>query len=87
MSADDVRPPKLAAHSRLEPVHRHALRGIAMRPLASVPFRHDFDPDVDFFEILTEGEEWDHARRLGNVAYLAEGKLAECDAYLFWRGG
>lgn len=87
MSPEDVRPPKLAAHSRLEPVHRHALRGIGMRPLASVPFRHDFDPDVDFFDILTEGEEWDHARRQGNIAYLADGKIAECDAYLFWRGG
>jgi type VI secretion system protein ImpJ len=87
MSPEDVRPPKLAAHNRLEPVHRHALRGIALRPLPSVPFRHDFDPDVDFYEILTENEEWDHARRQGNIAYLADGKIAECDAYLFWRGG
>ncbi len=85
--AEEVRPPKLAAHSRLEAVHRHALRGIALRPLASVPFRHDFDPDVEFFEIVAEGEEWDHARRQGNVAYLAEGPIAECETYLFWRGG
>ncbi|HKE15742.1 MAG TPA: type VI secretion system baseplate subunit TssK [Kofleriaceae bacterium] len=87
MTADELRPPKLAAASRLETVHRHALRGVALRPLASVPFRHDFDPDVDFFEILAEGEEWDHARREGNIAYLAEGPLAECATYLFWRGG
>ena len=87
MTADDVRMPKLAAASRLEPVHRHALRGITMRPLTSVPFRHDFDPEVDFFEIVTEGEEWDHARRESNVAYLAEGRVAECETYLFWRGG
>jgi len=87
VTADDLRPPKLAAASRLETVHRHALRGVALRPLASVPFRHDFDPDVDFFEIVAEGEEWDHARREGNIAYLADGRLAECETYLFWRGG
>jgi type VI secretion system protein ImpJ len=87
MTAGDVPLPKLAAAGRLETVHRHALRGITMRPLTSVPFRHDFDPDVDFFEILAEGEEWDHARRSGNIAFLAEGRAAECETYLFWRGG
>ncbi|HTE51628.1 MAG TPA: type VI secretion system baseplate subunit TssK [Kofleriaceae bacterium] len=86
-SRDELRPPKLAAAGRLETVHRHALRGVPLRPLASVPFRHDFDPDVEFFEILADGEEWDHARRAGNLAYIAEGPIAECAAYLFWRGG
>lgn len=83
---DDLRAPKLAAANRLEAVHRHALRGVGLRQLASVPFRHDFDPDIEFYEVLAEGEEWEYARREGNLAYLAEGRLADCDAYLFWRG-
>jgi predicted component of type VI protein secretion system len=86
-SRDELRPPKLAAAGRLETIHRHALRGVGLRALASVPFRHDFDPDVEFFEIIADGEEWEHARRAGNVAYLAEALPDDCEAYLFWRGG
>lgn len=76
---------KLAACSRLEVVHRHALRGVAVRPLASVPFRHDFDPDVAFHEIVADGEEWDFALREGKLGYVAEGPIAGCETYLFWR--
>ena len=78
---------KLAAVGRLETVHRHALRGVAVRPLASVPFRHDFDPDVTFFEIVAEGEEWDFALREGKLGFVAEGPIASCETYLFWRAG
>jgi len=85
VDADDLRPVKLAACGRLETVHRHALRGIAIRPLASVPFRHDFDPDVEFFEIVAEGEEWDFALREGTLGYVAEGAVGVCETYLFWR--
>jgi type VI secretion system protein ImpJ len=82
---DDLRPVKLAACARLETVHRHALRGVAIRPLASVPFRHDFDPDVEFYEIVAEGEEWDFALREGRLGYVAEGAVGVCETYLFWR--
>jgi type VI secretion system protein ImpJ len=82
---DDLRPVKLAACARLETVHRHALRGVATRPLASVPFRHDFDPDVEFFEIVAEGEEWDFALREGRLGYVCEGAVGVCETYLFWR--
>jgi type VI secretion system protein ImpJ len=82
---DDLRPVKLAACARLETVHRHALRGVAIRPLASVPFRHDFDPDVEFYEIVAEGEEWDFALREGRLGYVAEGAVGICETYLFWR--
>lgn len=83
--AEPARGVKLAASGRLEAVHRHALRGIAVKPLASVPFRHDFDPDVAFYEIVTEGEEWDFARREGKLGYVAEGPIAVCETFLFWR--
>jgi type VI secretion system protein ImpJ len=86
ITREELRGVTLAAPGRLQTVHRHALRGVPMRALASVPFRHDFDPDVEFFEILAEGEEWTHARREGQLAYLAEGPIARCEAYLFWRG-
>lgn len=82
---DDLRPVKLAASGRLETVHRHALRGVAIRPLASAPFRHDFDPDVEFYEIVAEGEEWDFALREGKLGYVAEGAVSICETYLFWR--
>jgi predicted component of type VI protein secretion system len=85
VDADDLRPVKLAACGRLETVHRHALRGIAIRPLASVPFRHDFDPDVEFFEIVAEGEEWNFALHEGTLGYVAEGAVGVCETYLFWR--
>jgi predicted component of type VI protein secretion system len=82
---DAPRAVKLAACGRLETVHRHALRGVAVKPLASVPFRHDFDPDVAFYEIVAEGEEWDFALREGKLGYVAEGPIAACETYLFWR--
>jgi type VI secretion system protein ImpJ len=82
---DELRGVKLAAASRLETVHRHALRGVTVRPLASVPFRHDFDPDVAFHEVVAEGEEWDFALREGKLGYVAEGPIAACETYLFWR--
>jgi type VI secretion system protein ImpJ len=85
VSKDELRGVKLAACGRLETVHRHALRGVGLRPLASVPFRHDFDPDVEFYEVLPEGDEWDFARREGWLAYVAEGAIATCATYLFWR--
>lgn len=87
---DELRGVKLAAVGRLETVYRHALRGVIVRPLASVPFRHDFDPDVAFHEIVTEGtdterEEWDFALREGKLGYVAEGPIAACETFLFWR--
>lgn len=85
VGADDLRAVKLAASGRLETVHRHALRGVAIRPLASVPFRHDFDPDVELYEIVAEGEEWELARREGRIGYVAEGAVGVCETYLFWR--
>jgi type VI secretion system protein ImpJ len=85
VDADAGRAVKLAACGRLETVHRHALRGVAVRPLASVPFRHDFDPDVTFHEIVAEGEEWDFALREGRLGYVAEGPIDTCETYLFWR--
>jgi predicted component of type VI protein secretion system len=85
VTKDDLRPVKLAATDRLETVHRHALRGVAIRPLTSVPFRHDFDPDVEFYEIVAEGEEWDFALREGRLGYVAEGAVGICETYLFWR--
>jgi type VI secretion system protein ImpJ len=84
---DAPRAVKLAACSRLETVHRHALRGVTIRPLASVPFRHDFDPDVEFYELVAEGEEWSFALREGKLGYVAEGAIAGCETYLFWRAG
>jgi len=84
---DAVRAVKLAAVSRLETVYRHALRGVAVKPLASVPFRHDFDPDVVFYEIAAEGEEWEFALREGRLGFVTEGVIAACEAYLFWRVG
>jgi type VI secretion system protein ImpJ len=87
VSQDDLRAVKLAACSRLETVHRHALRGIAIKPLASVPFRHDFDPDVELYEIVASGEEWDFSLRERRLGYVAEGAVAACETYLFWRAG
>lgn len=78
---------KLAACDRLEVVHRHALRGVTLKPLTSPPFRHDFDPDVAFYEIVADGEEWDFARRTGKLGYVAEGPIAACETYLFWPEG
>jgi len=77
---------KLASRPRLDVVHRHALKGIGVRVLDRVPFRHDFAPDVAFYRVVTEGEEWDHARRDGSLACLADA-LGGARAYLFWRGG
>jgi type VI secretion system protein ImpJ len=82
---DAIRAVKLAAPSRLETVHRHALRGATIKPLTSVPFRHDFDPDVVFYEIGTEGEEWQFAVREAHLGFVAEGPIAACESYLFWR--
>jgi type VI secretion system protein ImpJ len=87
IARDALRTVKLAAPSRLEAVHRHALRGIAAKPLASAPFRHDFDPDVDFYELTTDGEEWQHTFRERQIAYVAEGAIAGCETYIFWRAG
>ena len=83
---DAPRAIKLASQSRLDVVHRHALKGVTVRPLDRVPFRHDFAPDVAFYRIATDGEEWEHACRDGSLACLAE-SLGDARAYLFWRGG
>src|SRR5262249_30869525 len=85
VAREDIRSVKLAACGRLETVHRHALRGITIKPLASVPFRHDFDPDVEFYEVVTEGEEWDFALREDRLGYVAEGAIERCETYLLWR--
>ncbi len=81
----DPRAVKLTGPARLSVVHRDALRGITVRALASVPFRHDFDPEVELYELVAEGDEWDLARREGRLAYVAEGPIAACETYLFWR--
>jgi type VI secretion system protein ImpJ len=83
-ASEPVRSIKLASPGRLDTVHRHALKGIGTAPLDRVPFRHDFAPLVAFHRITTDGEEWDHARREGALACLAE-SLGSARAYLFWR--
>lgn len=87
VARDALRSVILAAPGRLEIVHRHALRGVAARALPRVPFRHDFDPDVEFFELVAEGDEWPYALQERRIAFLAEGPVTRCDSYLFWRGG
>jgi type VI secretion system protein ImpJ len=77
---------KLASRPRLEVVYRHALKGIGARRIDNVPFRHDFSPEVEFYQLLP-GEEWEHALRDGTIAYFEEGPLADARSYLFWRIG
>jgi type VI secretion system protein ImpJ len=83
---EELRGLKLACRPRLETVHRHALKGIPLRRVEPVPFRHAFAPEVEFHQMLP-GEEWEHALRQGTIAYFAEGPMREGQAYLYWRSG
>jgi type VI secretion system protein ImpJ len=83
---EELRGLKVACRPRLETVHRHALKGIPLRRVQPVPFRHSFAPEVEFYQLLP-GEEWEHALRQGTLAYFTEGGLKDGQAYLFWRAG
>jgi type VI secretion system protein ImpJ len=83
---EELRGLKVACQSRLETVHRHALKGVPLRRLDPVGFRHSFAPEVEFYQLLP-GEEWEHALREGTLAYFVEGPVKEGQVYLFWRAG
>jgi type VI secretion system protein ImpJ len=83
---EELRGLKVACRARLETVHRHALKGIPLRRVQPVPFRHSFAPEVEFYQLLP-GEEWEHALRQGTLAYFTEGALKDGQAYLYWRAG
>jgi type VI secretion system protein ImpJ len=83
---EELRGLKVSCRSRLETVHRHALKGVPLRRHETVGFRHSFAPEVEFYQLMP-GEEWEHALREGSLAYFVEGPVKEGQAYLYWRAG
>jgi type VI secretion system protein ImpJ len=75
---------KLACTSRLSMVHQFAMPGIPYHHIDSPPFHHSFTAEVEFFE-LPPGEEWDHVRSEGWLAFFHRPELEKVRAFLFWR--
>lgn len=77
---------KLASPTRLELVHRAALRGIPFEPVLDPPSAHHFVQGLDFYE-LTLGEEWKHARNELGLSFYVTPQLEspEINVLLFWQ--
>jgi type VI secretion system protein ImpJ len=80
----DVRRVKLAAPSRIQIVHDHALQGIPFTHLERPPFHHGLSSSVEFYSV-TPGQEWDHAIRDGQVVLFANPQLAGTRLYIYGR--
>ncbi|NMO18635.1 type VI secretion system baseplate subunit TssK [Pyxidicoccus fallax] len=76
---------KLASPLRLSVVKRLALKGLTFRHVPYPSFPHAFDSDIDWYQLTTEGEEWQAVLREDGVAFPATPALEGAQIFLFWR--
>jgi type VI secretion system protein ImpJ len=76
---------KLASPLRLSMVRRLALKGLTFRHVPYPSFPHAFDSDIDWYQLTTEGEEWQAALREDGVALPVTPPLEGAQVFLFWR--
>jgi type VI secretion system protein ImpJ len=77
---------KLASPSRLDFVHRRALRGVRLEP-SSDPPPSTFGADLDVYRVslaVPHEEEWPHAASEGALAYHATPALRDLTLALAW---
>lgn len=76
---------KLSSPLRLPVVRRQALRGIPYRHLPHPGFPHSFDADIDWYQLVCEGEEWQAALREDGLAFSVTPAFEGAQVFLFWR--
>ncbi|MGK3983866.1 type VI secretion system baseplate subunit TssK [Sorangium sp. So ce136] len=74
---------KLASPSRLDFVHKRALRGVELTPVQHPP-SHAFGPNVDF-HVIRRDDEWEQALRDGALAYYGSSPFEAISLSLGWR--
>jgi len=79
---------RLACPSRLRVVHERALRGVRYLAVGQPSFRHAFGPAVDFYRLITGGDdnhEWSHVVAERALCFYDKPQLAGIKAALYWR--
>ena len=76
---------KLASPLRLSLVRRQALKGLTFRHVPYPAFPHSFDSDIDWYQLTTEGEEWQTVLREDGMALPVTPPLEGAQLFLFWR--
>jgi type VI secretion system protein ImpJ len=76
---------KLASPLRLPLVRRQALKGLSFHHVPYPAFPHSFESDIDWYQITTEGEEWQAALREDGLAFPVTPPLDGAQIFLFWR--
>ncbi|WP_438011807.1 type VI secretion system baseplate subunit TssK [Sorangium sp. So ce321] len=74
---------KLASPSRLDFVHKRALRGVELTPVQHPP-SHAFGSNVDF-HVIRRDDEWEQALRDGALAYYGSSPFEAISLSLGWR--
>ncbi len=77
---------KLGAPSRLQMIHKLALKGIPIDKVDRPMLAHSFGPEVEFYQ-LRRGDEWDYVLREGAAAFYHCSGFEELEFYLYWHGG
>ncbi len=76
---------KLSSPGRLDLVIRQSMHGIEVKHVPTVPFRHAFGPNVDFYQLDISTDEWKRAVDARAIAFRAVGALAKVRSTLYWR--
>lgn len=76
---------KIASPLRLPLVRRQALKGLTFRHVPYPSFPHAFDSDIDWYQLTTEGEEWQAVLREGGLSLPVTPPLEGAQVFLFWR--
>lgn len=76
---------KLASPLRLPVVRRLALKGIPWRAVPHPSFPHAFGPEIDWYHLTAEGEEWQYALRENGLSFYSTSDLEGAQVSLFWR--
>lgn len=76
---------KLASPLRLPVVRRLALKGIPLRHVPHPSFPHSFGPEIDWYQVVASGEEWQYAVRENSLSFFTTPALEEVEVSFFWR--
>lgn len=77
---------KLGAPSRLQMIHKLALKGVPIDKVDRPMLAHSFGPEVEFYQ-LRQAEEWDYALREEAAAFYHCPGFEELEFYLYWHTG